>query len=49
MNCTDGINDVDYVNYDEITVIIDELYTNQYVLYSFVFICILLFPLYCVL
>ena len=26
--CRDGIYDIDYLNYDEITVIIDELCTN---------------------
>ena len=28
INCRNGINDIDYFNYDDITVIIDELCTN---------------------
>ena len=47
LNCRDGIYEIEYLNYDEITVTIDELCTNYYVLYiiSFVFI----FTLCCVL
>ena len=37
INCRVGIYDIDYYNDDEITVIIDELCKNEYVLYSFVF------------
>ena len=34
LNCRDGINDIEYLRYDEITHIIDEPSTNLYVLYS---------------
>ena len=28
LNCRDGVYDIDYLNYDDITVIIDDLCTN---------------------
>ena len=45
LNCRDGIYDINYLNYDEITVIIDELCTNLYVLYYF--FCIRFYIMLC--
>ena len=41
LNYRDGINDIEYFTNGEITLIIDEICTNWYVLYSLVLICIL--------
>ena len=41
INCLDGLYDIYYLNYDDITVIIDELCTNYYALA--IFICTYLY------
>ena len=49
INCRDGINVIDYYNYGDITASLMSSARTNNVLHSFVFVCILLFPLYCVL